>query len=385
MKNDRAKRRLAFALAALIALAFTPYASAVGDDEKEYRNQLTDVHDQIDDATNQLKEGKKESSALASEIKALDNKIYEAEVEINALQGDINETKTEITQVLAELDEAQADVDSQNEDLNERLRAMYKSGDIGMLSVLLGSSTISEAMTNMDMVQRIYDSDTELLAQLQANYDVIDGKRKQLVALKDKLESQQALEKEKQDALAADKNAVAAKKKEVDKDNKELEAQIDALNKEASELTAKILKLQSAGEYVGGSMLWPAAASTTVSSPFGYRIHPILKVNKMHTGIDIAAAGGTNILAANAGTVITAGWNNSYGYMVMIDHGGGIVTLYAHSSKLLVSKGDIVTRGQTIAKVGSTGMSTGNHLHFEVRVNGVYKNPLEYVSASVRR
>ncbi len=385
MKNDRAKRRLALALAALIALAFTPYASAVGDDEKEYRNQLTDVHDQIDDATNQLKEGKRESSALASEIKALDNKIYEAEVEINALQGDINETKTEITQVLAELDEAQADVDSQNEDLNERLRAMYKSGDIGMLSVLLGSSTISEAMTNMDMVQRIYDSDTELLAQLQANYDVIDGKRKQLVALKDKLESQQALEKEKQDALAADKNAVAAKKKEVDKDNKELEAQIDALNKEASELTAKILKLQSAGEYVGGSMLWPAAASTTVSSPFGYRIHPILKVNKMHTGIDIAAAGGTNILAANAGTVITAGWNNSYGYMVMIDHGGGIVTLYAHSSKLLVSKGDIVTRGQTIAKVGSTGMSTGNHLHFEVRLNGVYKNPLEYVSASVRR
>ncbi|HPF18365.1 MAG TPA: M23 family metallopeptidase, partial [Bacillota bacterium] len=101
---------------------------------------------------------------------------------------------------------------------------------------------------------------------------------------------------------------------------------------------------------------------------------------KMHTGIDIAAASGTNILAANAGTVITAGWNNSYGYMVMIDHGGGIVTLYAHSSKLLVNKGTVVGRGQAIAKVGSTGMSTGPHLHFEVRVNGVYKNPRDYVS-----
>jgi len=103
-------------------------------------------------------------------------------------------------------------------------------------------------------------------------------------------------------------------------------------------------------------------------------------VYKMHTGIDIAASSGTNILAANAGTVITAGWNNSYGYMVMIDHGGGIITLYAHSSKLLVQKDDIVNRGQVIALVGSTGNSTGPHIHFEVRVNGEYKNPLNYVS-----
>ncbi len=127
-------------------------------------------------------------------------------------------------------------------------------------------------------------------------------------------------------------------------------------------------------------MQWPSKASTRITSPFGMRNHPILKVPKMHTGIDIGASSGTDILAANAGTVITAGWNNSYGYMVMIDHGGGIVTLYAHASKLLVSTGNVVARGQTIAKVGSTGMSTGPHLHFEVRLNGVYKNPLDYVS-----
>jgi murein DD-endopeptidase MepM/ murein hydrolase activator NlpD len=127
-------------------------------------------------------------------------------------------------------------------------------------------------------------------------------------------------------------------------------------------------------------MCWPSESSTRISSPFGNRLHPILRIYKLHTGIDIAARSGTNILAANAGTVISAGWNNGYGYMVMVDHGGGIVTLYAHSSKLLVRKGNVVARGQAIAKVGSTGMSTGPHLHFEVRVNGIYKNPLDYVS-----
>ena len=127
-------------------------------------------------------------------------------------------------------------------------------------------------------------------------------------------------------------------------------------------------------------MIWPSAASRRITSPFGNRLHPILKIYKFHSGIDIGASYGTNILAANSGTVIKAGYNSSYGYMVMIDHGGGIVTLYAHSSKLLVSTGDVVARGQVIALIGSTGRSTGPHLHFEVRVNGAYQNPLNYVS-----
>ncbi|HVI41383.1 MAG TPA: M23 family metallopeptidase, partial [Anaerovoracaceae bacterium] len=122
-----------------------------------------------------------------------------------------------------------------------------------------------------------------------------------------------------------------------------------------------------------------SASSTRVTSEFGMRYHPILKVNKMHTGIDIGAASGTKVLAANSGTVIKAGWNNSYGNVVMIDHGGGIVTLYAHNSKLLVSTGDVVAKGQNISLVGSTGNSTGPHIHFEVRVNGEYKNPRDWL------
>ena len=148
---------------------------------------------------------------------------------------------------------------------------------------------------------------------------------------------------------------------------------------EANALTAEILKLQGKGAYVGGDLAWPAPASTRITSPFGYRTHPILKIKKLHTGIDIGVSSGNNVVSANAGKVIKAAWNNSYGYMVMVDHGGGIVTLYAHNSKLLVKTGDVVTRGQKIALSGSTGMSTGPHLHFEVRVNGEYKDPMNYL------
>jgi murein DD-endopeptidase MepM/ murein hydrolase activator NlpD len=172
---------------------------------------------------------------------------------------------------------------------------------------------------------------------------------------------------------------VAKLKAEVASNNKVLEAQIDSLNQEANSLIAEILRLQGTEEYVGGVLGWPAPSSKRITSYFGYRTHPILKVKKLHTGIDIGVPSGHDIVAANAGKVIKAAWNNSYGYMIMIDHGGGIVTLYAHNSKLLVKTGDIVKKGQVIALSGSTGMSTGPHLHFEVRVNGEYKNPLDYL------
>ena len=162
-------------------------------------------------------------------------------------------------------------------------------------------------------------------------------------------------------------------------DNAVLEAQEDELKEEADRLVSEIKKLQGDQAYAGGTFCWPSESSTRVTSEFGMRIHPILKVNKMHTGIDIGAAAGTNVLAANSGTVIKAGWNNSYGNVIMIDHGGGIVTLYAHNSKLLVSTGDVVSRGQVIALVGSTGNSTGPHIHFEVRVNGEYQNPRNWL------
>ncbi len=382
MNNKKGlKRILLWTLCLVLVLisVVVPYSFA------DEQSDLAKINAERDALNKQYSDTKSRSNALAGQIKSLEKQIYSSEVEINTLESEINQTKVEIAQALEDLDAKKVEVGEQNKSLNERLRAMYKNGEVGMLSVLLGSANMSEMMTNMDIIERIYDHDAEVLSTLQTQYDKIDTEKERLLALKEKLETQETAVAEKKTALASTKADVATKKKVVDADAAVLSQQIDDLNKEADKLIAQILAMQGTDAYIGGSMCWPSQASTNITSPFGNRMHPILKVYKMHTGIDIGAAGGTNILAANAGVVISAGWNNSYGYMVMIDHGGGIVTLYAHSSKLLVQKGDVVSRGQTIALVGTTGMSTGNHLHFEVRVNGQYQNPLNYVSTSVRK
>ena len=351
-----------------------------GDEITNTKNNLNNTQSNIKSTEKALKQGEQKSKQLQSEIKSLEGQIYKTSAEINTLTKQLNETKQKVTDVLAELDAMQQKLDTQNAALMERLRVMYKNGDAGMISVLLGSSSMTELLTNVELMKRVYQSDADLIEDLGAQYDEIEAKKEELVGLKEVLESQQTSLQNKKSSQQADMNSLSKLKTSVDKNNDILEAQIDALNKEADALKAKILKLQSTAKYKGGTMCWPSKASSRITSPFGNRMHPILKKMKLHTGIDIGAPKGTAILAANSGTVITAAYNNSYGYYVMIDHGGGIVTVYAHSSKLLVSKGAKVKKGQTIALVGSTGMSTGAHLHFEVRINGVYKNPLDYVT-----
>ncbi|MBR2099111.1 MAG: peptidoglycan DD-metalloendopeptidase family protein [Firmicutes bacterium] len=380
----RAKVTLwSIALAMVAAVMLTPFAKAATIDD--WQNQLNNKNKQKEQIQEELNQSKKDLETAEKELNALDQKIYQAGVELNQLTGELNETKAEIVKGLEELEQLKKDIEKQNDDLNARLRSMYKNGDVGMLSVVFGSSSMSDVLTNMDMVQRIYNADAELLKSIQEQYDLVDAQNRKLEALKVQLEEQQAVIAEKKSALEADEAEARARRNALQADADSLQKQYDAVKKEADSISETIKVLQSQNtQYIGGAMCWPSQASTRITSPFGWRYLSLLGGRNYHTGVDIGAAGGTNILAANSGKVIKAGWNNSYGYMVMVDHGGGIVTLYAHSSKLLVKTGDVVTRGQAIALIGSTGMSTGNHLHFEVRVNGKYQNPLNYITPSVR-
>lgn len=382
-RKKNAIKFVVFLMAALMLFSAIAMSAIYifGDDLSDMKSELSDINADISALEKKIKEGKAEANALSGEIKKVEKKVYTAQLQLNQLRKQINETKGNIQIALGELENMENSMNEQNKSLGNRLRAMYKNGDISMLSVLLGSANMSDFLTNIELAKRIYNSDEELLKEMETDYAAIVEKKQQLSDLKDTLLAEQAALQENKDALDKAESELEAQKKKVENNNAQLEKQIDDLNDEADRITAEILKLQSSGDYSGGVMCWPSRASTKVTSPFGNRMHPILKKYKMHTGIDIGAKSGTDILAANSGKVIASAYNaGGYGYYVMIDHGGGIVTLYAHSSKLLVSKGDVVTRGQVIAKVGSTGMSTGAHLHFEVRINGNYVNPLEYVT-----
>lgn len=327
-----------------------------------------------------LQAGKQVENSLNKEIKGLESQIANRMLQIQQLGANIEGTEQEINRALAELNALEADIALQQESLNKRLRVMYMNGNTGVVDVILGSESISDMMSNMDKVQRIYEADKELLESLEEQHNQIKQQREQLESLRLQLQQAKEAQATEKSALESDKSQVQKKKSAVASDNRAIEEQIDIMNQQAAAFTAEILKLQGNQSFVGGEFTWPSPGVSRITSPFGNRLHPILKYNKLHTGIDIGCPSNTTIVAANAGTVIKSGWNNSYGNVIMIDHGGGIVTVYAHNNTLLVSTGAVVAKGQAIAKSGSTGMSTGPHLHFEVRVNGQYVNPTGYVA-----
>lgn len=364
-----------FSILLIFALTLESFAADVTGDLKT----LNQLNQKIKNYQNKLIENKKQEKSLTNQMKVLDEKIDETEQEIGEISTQITMTKKEIEKTKAELKKAENNISGKKDVLHGRLRVMYKNGNVGYAEVLMASASIVDFFSNLDMVKRIVDHDIQLLKHMKEQRDAIEDKKKKLETYEGRMISMMRKMEEKQKELEQSRGQMARLKEKIQQDNEELEKQIDELNKYAQKIAEEIRRKQSKGEYKGGKLAWPTPGYTKITSPFGYRIHPILKRNKLHTGIDIAIPTGEDIVAAGGGTVIHADWLGGYGKTVMVDHGGGIVTLYAHNSSLLVKEGDTVKRGETIAKAGSTGLSTGPHLHFEVRKNGDYVDPLPWV------
>lgn len=376
MKRERKIKLISLIMA--VVMLFSVSTFCYGDEIKDKQNQYSDIQDEIEKAQQQLDKGKTKLSNVTKEMTSLETKIVTTQRQIDSLTANINGVKSQINEKLDELAELEKNISMQNDDLNARLRSMYKNGNAGMLSVLFSSTSMSNLLTNIEMARRIYASDSMLLLKLHDEYDDIYEKKLELTSLKSSLLAQQTELDNKKAGMKSDEEELAKQKSAIAKDNKELQAQLDIMNAEADALIAEIKRLQSGGDYVGGFMCWPSRASKRITEYFGRRAEHIPGASDNHTGIDIGAAGGTDILAAAAGTVIAAGYKPySYGNYIMIDHGGQVVTLYGHAKKLLVKTGDVVKRGQVIGLVGTTGLSTGNHIHFEIRINGQYVNPLD--------
>ena len=275
---------------------------------------------------------------------------------------------------------------------------MYKTGSTSYLDVLLSSSNYFDMLSTYDAVKQIADADNKLIDSITDKKTEIENSKKELEAEKKEVDTVKAQKEAKNTELTEKKTEKSNKVSQLSAEAQEKQKEIDEQNakiKEADNALAEIARKKAAEAakknttsrsstgrvYTGGKFTWPCPGYSRISDYYGYRIHPIYKRSILHKGIDMAAAAGTAILAAADGTVIMSsnGWNGGYGNCIEISHGSGLVTIYAHCSALYVSEGQTVKAGQKIAAVGSTGSSTGNHLHFGVLLNGNYVNPASYL------
>jgi len=364
----------------ILSLTFVQaYADTVSDLKKQQKN----INKQIDKTKNEIKGIQNQTKDVAKQIEELDMKVSDAASELDKVENDLVQLNLKIEETIVELHAAEAKLDQQEDTFNQRLRVMYKNGNIGYLEVLLSSGDIKEFLSRKDMIQEIAEYDKDLIMFMKEQRDIIDIKKNELEGQRASVEvTKSKLEARKRDLerVTRDKELLMGRLQE---DIKAYEKEYDKLNDYAKQIESKIVKLQrNTGPYSGGKMAWPVPGYSRISSYYGYRIHPIFKTKKLHTGIDIPAPTGTPITAASEGTVIFADWLGGYGKAIMVDHGGGIVTLYGHNSSITASVGKKVKRGDTIAKAGSTGNSTGPHSHFEVRKNGAYVDPLPWLKGN---
>ncbi len=374
----------AFLIMAVLPMATNMSASAAYDISSK-KNQLSSLASQKSKIQSEINAIKNDKSNEMAYKDKLEQDIDLTEQEIKTLNALISDYETQITEKQAEIDELQIKLDNQIAQFKTRVRVMYEDGESSYLEVLLESTSYFAFLTRMEFVTSIMERDNRLIDDMKATSAQLKAAKEELETSLQETESAKAQIVEKQRELeqrSAESQAIIDK---LTNDEAYLKEQYSIAEKEANQVQAEIdrilaqqKKTQAAKEYVGGVFGWPLPGHSTISSSFGMRFHPTLKVYKLHTGVDISAPRGTKIVAANSGTVITSTMNGAYGNYVVIDHGGGRTTLYAHMSSRSVSVGQTVSKGQQIGLVGSTGYATGNHLHFEVRINGSLVNPMSY-------
>lgn len=377
-------RKILCVVLAFLICSFSVISYVQAEEVTDLQTQQQELQNQINDATGELEGVQDELSENLQQVQKLDEKIEASQTELDELNTKITELQTSIDEVEEKLKVAEERYNRQKEILEVRLVAMYETSDTQYLDVILSSRSISDFLSNYFLITELASYDTELLEDMKAQKDEIELDKKKL----DNTKEQYATIKQNQTKTAKVlENTKIVRENYIAKlsdQEKEIQAKIDEYNSRFAEINKEILSLAMQGidsQYIGGELAWPIPGYTRITSKYGMRTHPITGVYKLHTGVDVSAPTGANFVAANDGIVVKAEYNSAYGNMVIIDHGGGVSTLYAHGSEIMVKVGDYVKRGETVVlKVGSTGYSTGPHAHFEVRLNGVTTDPLPYIT-----
>lgn len=327
------------------------------------------------------------SSLLASqqELARIERELEALEVKISTTQQGIRRLEKELAACQQELDRLSRLLQSRQEKYNRRLTAAYKLGPMSYLEMLVAAENFADLVSRFEMLAYFLRSDRRLMEEVTALRAKVAQEQKVYQSKKRELEQERlsytkllktAEEQRRQQAALVKQTEEQLKK--VQADRWTLEKALDELEETSRRIEEELKRRQQEEAALGtGTMIWPVEGR--ISSPFGVRFHPILKKNRFHNGIDIAIPTGTPVKAADSGKVLMSKWNGGYGYFIAIDHGKGLSTAYGHNSRLLVKEGETVTKGQVIAYSGNTGLSTGPHLHFEVRVKGAPVDPVKYL------
>ena len=375
------RKRYRFLSAALVLVfAVLAVAPVLADELEEKQQQLNSVQQQIEAQQRKAELARRKEQTIAEQLRAIQQELDTAEDEYESVNDQLENTEQHIKANVELSNRLTKKLEVQTKTLHRRIRDIYKNGQVNYLDVLLGAKDFNDFVGRMDILKKILAYDNALIQGTKADRETLRKAKEQLEADRAKIVELRKLAAAKREQVAERRQERRGVLNAATYERETAERAYRELIETSRQIEQMIKRIQSGEKNIGGStgtMTWPAEGEIT--SPFGWRVHPIFGTQRLHTGIDIGADYGDAIRAADGGVVIHADWMGGYGNAVIIDHGNGISTLYAHNSQLLVDEGQTVAKGQTVARCGSTGYSTGPHLHFEVRQNGSPVNPLNYL------
>jgi murein DD-endopeptidase MepM/ murein hydrolase activator NlpD len=365
-----------------VSYCYPPAGAEPSEQEqlKEKQAELDAIQGQLGEKRQEVNSAREVAKTAYEQLRSVERELALAESELFKVEDSLYQVETQQASNARALGELADRLDERKTAYVRRIRNVYMHGQMNYLDVLLGAKDFTDFTTRFQLLTRIVQNDIKVIEDIKDTRQRIDRQQAQLAAYEEEI-------RKLHEELAGKQAVVSVHRKErlevfgaAETERLQAEREYKELMSISAQIKEMIQRLEADGQPIGkgtGSMIWPIRGPIT--SPFGWRIHPIFGDRRYHSGLDIGADYGAPIKAADEGVVISSGWLGGYGYTVMLDHGAGLVTLYAHNSELTVKAGDMAFKGQTIALAGSTGYATGPHCHFEVRLHGEVTNPLDYL------